>query len=1323
MGVAEQPGSQIGRYRLLETIGEGGMGVVYRAEQAEPVRREVALKIIKPGMDSQRVLARFAAEEQALALMEHPHIARVYDAGVAPSGRPYFVMEHVQGLPITKYCDENRLTIEQRLHLFLHVCAAVQHAHQKGIIHRDLKPSNILVAVQDRQAIPKVIDFGVARAVGWALPTAAQGQAGPSTCLTEEGQLIGTPEYMSPEQANPANQDIDTRTDIYSLGVVLYELLAGVLPFDVEAFRTGGLDHIRQVICEEEPRSPSSRVRTPYREGILPLRVVGILPAIRERPRRGAPLGVGLDTKNKGGTPSPRRLYHRSTYEQLRGDLDRITLKALAKDRARRYATVDALATDIRHYLNHQPVSAAPPGTLYRAGKFARRHRQALAVAGGLVLLFAVLLWAVLAHVWAGRQSTYAEALEDRQILAEARKLFDSRGTQAQGTSDPASETLAVIEPLLASRHVGPQAQLLQATILVEYRYYDDAVPRLQKLLDQSPEIAGAAYALLARTIWEGPSLGPEEVKKAAEYQKKAEELLPKTAEAYYLRGMAALTIPEKLDLLAKALDLDSAHYPSRRLRALTYQASRKYELLKDEALLLRYSWPKDPLGYSLGATALKELGNHEGAVTFYDSAIDLMPKDDPQYVELNARRCDVLLAMGQYQRLMAEVPAGIKDAAPLQSRIFCALTALGKYEEAGVLFRRVLAAEPSTGPKFRDWYVGTELKDRAMKHVFDTLQAGRPWHPPDRKPEGRAFLAMFKAEETHRNLPAQARRLVTDGFTGRWSSDGTKVVFSLGIHGYSGVAVYDLKTHGTDLLIVPGKDPCWSPDGRYIAFVRDCKVLRLAEFAQTERRFQPRLNQDEEVWVMKADGTEPRRLASRAQWPSWSADGKFVYCHVRPRGQLCRIAVDDQQAQPVPMLRCPTGPVVVSPDGKHAAHMEGRSLQITDLDSRSCVAEWTTPLGVWPREWSDGGEVRLGEAGAGSERTGAWIYDFDRKEAAKILSGNITVATRSPDKTRLLFGLDTPFYEIWVADLDRGLPTVEAIGPAQTEEQHCRECLEAWSRELAVDPNAINRQRVRALFALWTGDGRAPLYLQEFERCLDRVSFPPFFCYTGAWTILREPPAVRDRLVPLTLLFTRKAAEKNPSYGRAIAPLLEAAGQRGEAVRLWRMAEADTNFFVNGGFEDGVQTPWHNIGDMTLAVVTELRGAAIPEKPIEGKYCLYVDVAPGAAEYWFDALVPINAVFQAGKKYTISAFLKAKKGTLDIWFKPEKNVSPWPTFGEQRKTITDTWAEYYVTTPVFTEDIIPANFVFLVGNATGGFWIDDVKFYEGDYVPTMVRK
>jgi serine/threonine protein kinase len=367
----EAPGGWIGRYKLLHVLGEGGMGIVYLAEQVEPVKREVALKVIKPGMDSRRILARFEAEQQALALLEHPHVARVYDAGLAPSGRPYFVMEYVKGIPITEHCDRYRLTIEERLRLFLHVCEAIQHAHQKGIIHRDLKPSNILVVIQDQEMIPKVIDFGVARAISQPLTE--------RTLYTEQGQIIGTPEYMSPEQAEMTSQDIDTRSDIYSLGAVLYELLTGVLPFESDTLRQGP-DHLRQVICEQDPKTPSARLSK-------------------------------LTPEDSTRIAQYRKIDSVVLRRTLRGDLEWIVMKCLEKDRTRRYETTKDLATDIKHYINNEPIMARPPSALYRLRKLARRKKTVFTSMAAVIAAICVV--GLLAMWFSKRQTTNQWAKEE----------------------------------------------------------------------------------------------------------------------------------------------------------------------------------------------------------------------------------------------------------------------------------------------------------------------------------------------------------------------------------------------------------------------------------------------------------------------------------------------------------------------------------------------------------------------------------------------------------------------------------------------------------------------------------------------------------------------------------------------------------------------------------------------------------------------------------------------------------------------------------------------------------------------------------------------
>ena len=641
------PSDRIGNYRLLAKIGEGGMGEVWDAEQLEPVRRKVALKLLKSGMNSREVLARFEVERQALALMDHPHIAHVFDAGTAGDGRPYFAMEVVDGSPITEYCDGRKLDVDARLELFVKVCHGVEHAHQKGVVHRDIKPSNVLVTVHDGVPEPKIIDFGVAKAMAHPLTD--------KTVHTEFGQLIGTPEYMSPEQAELTGRHIDTRTDVYSLGVLLYELLTGVLPFEGEKLREAGFDGLREIIRDSDPPTPS---------------------------RRTTGLGGKLND-----IASRRKTDAESLSRRLRGDLDWIVMRALEKDPNARYGSPSALAADIGRHLRDEPVEASPPSALYRARKFVRRHRTGVVLATTLVtalLVLTVSMSVQTARVARERDRAEREAETAKQVTRFLTDVFEvARPGQIGGQDVTAEEILDAGSKRVDQLTHQPlvQAELMDTigNIYIRMGLYDEAERHLRQAYDTRMRLLDGEHADVAESLsslgylsrWQGNL--PNSIDyygQALEIHRSAEEdnataiglSLNTLGIAHAMLGeydRAAELLQESWEVLEQSLGPDDPQT----LRPLDNLAN-VYSLQgrNEEAVPLRQrsievhrkAFGESHLNYGMAvgflATTYKMMGRSEEAEPLFDTALRIRRETQ------GANHPDVAIVLAEYGDMLREL-------------------------------------------------------------------------------------------------------------------------------------------------------------------------------------------------------------------------------------------------------------------------------------------------------------------------------------------------------------------------------------------------------------------------------------------------------------------------------------------------------------------------------------------------------------------------------------------------------------------------------------------------------------------------------------------
>ncbi len=675
------------KYKLIEELGRGGMGVVYLAEQIAPVKRKVAVKIIKLGMDTKQVMARFEAERQALAMMDHPSIAKIYDAGATETGRPYFVMEYVKGIPITEYCDTHRLNNRERLELCQEVCKGVQHAHQKGIIHRDIKASNILVAIHDNKPIPKIIDFGVAKATAQRLTE--------RTMFTEMGQLIGTPEYMSPEQAEMTGLDIDTRTDIYSLGVLLYELLVGALPFDSDALRAAGLSEIQRIIRETDPPKASTRLSS---------------------------LG-----DFKTSIAQSRKTDPSALRKQLKGDLDWIILKAMEKDRTRRYETVNGLAADIARHLNNEPVLARPPSTTYKLQKMISRHKIGFGFAVALSVL--IVGFAIAMTVASARIAAERDRAEEEAAKATAISTFLQDTLGSANPIEGSARDITVLEALATATDKIEESFMNQPEVEIEVRHTIGVTYLRLGHYDKAKDMLRSALKVARKTY-------------TADHPELA---VPLTSLAVLLHERGKFDEAESL--YREALDIRQKHFGRKdpdvasilSNLGILLQDKGDYEaaepIFREILDIDRKLLGDDDLNVAIDlnnlGNLLRDMGDYEASEPFLEEAISILQKHEHPWVSIAMSNLGELMnRIGDYdaaEPIFEEaLSIGLEhlgdknqDIAKLRSRYGECLLNLGKFEKAE---GELLAALPILRDTLGEQDVRTQQTLSLLIELYEAL-------------------------------------------------------------------------------------------------------------------------------------------------------------------------------------------------------------------------------------------------------------------------------------------------------------------------------------------------------------------------------------------------------------------------------------------------------------------------------------------------------------------------------------------------------------------------------------------------------------------------
>jgi len=1017
--LSEGPGTIIGPYKLLEKIGEGGMAVVYMAQQTQPIKRRIALKIIKLGMDTKEVIARFEAERQALALMDHPNIAKVLDAGATDTGRPYFVMELVRGVSITEYCDKSKLSTQERLELFVPVCNAVHHAHQKGIIHRDLKPSNIMVTLHDSQPVPKVIDFGVAKATNRQLTE--------KTVFTRYAQMIGTPEYMSPEQAEMSGLDIDIRTDIYSLGVVLYELLTGALPFDPDTLRSAGFGEIQRIIREQEPPRPSTRLST---------------------------LGEQAKVIAERRNTEPEALVKRLSQE-----LEWIPLRAIRKDRVRRYQSMLELASDVENYLDGTPLLAGPESSFYRCRKFMHRYRTPITVAVGIAAALIIGLAISLSLYLRVKRAMNTVAQLENQVESD-RMLSSAQNLYHRGHYQAALEEMEANQLLR-----GPDAKthLLYAQLLYEVNRLPDAEQELQTLLQAEPSVAGPAHYLLARIHLN------DNTEQAKAHKQRAESILPRTAEAYSLRAVTAPTSSEALNWLGKALDMDPGHYPSHQGRALIYCAQEEYQMMAAHAAALMALRPEDSLGYALQAIHWHQLKRWKEALKNHNRAIRLCTIAS-ELPGLYDQRRATYMQMGSYEQALqdAQLCASLKpEEFVYQFNVFFVFVMLEEYDKAHQEYKAIVRTKSEWHRRFRNW---------SEKQVLKWLRSGQTLELPIQIAHRIPFSGMAQAVKVYNQLSSMGTCIKSGGvFVNDWSPDGKQLLcerytsYEQGqwskrsleqalpaMYTKIGLTIIDTDSGREHPLADDGAYTSWSPDGKYVAYTDDCQSATSTN-----------------IWITSTTGGQAQRVASGI-WPIWSQDSKqFYYLSKWRKGELYSIRIDTPAATPERVMACPGFFLLL--DERTLVYETPAEICVAEIPSGKIIHKWRMP---WPNYcWAlhlfpNRKEIYVC-SGSWYADSGGWILDLQDKGVRHVFDSPVLLLKVSPDGSRMALNARD---ELYLADLEPNVPIWQNMGTAESMEQFLQRRVHEQTLAIAAGPIDAEAcfERARTYLALQQYDPAA---------------------------------------------------------------------------------------------------------------------------------------------------------------------------------------------------------------------------------------------------------